>query len=771
MTRRVRGAGGGRRFGMGRRVLAVAALALTSMAGLATTASGSGQPGTGDEPEPSEHGGPNVVLAGVAGLAWEDVTRDDMPTLYEMAGTDAVAALTARTIRSRTCAVDGWLTVSSGRRSTDLIDSDGDGTADRYCRPAPTPVRDDDGGAMVPGWQTYVEEQKNHAYNPTLGLVGDRLGERGMCATAAGPGAALALADTTGRVASYGPNPAEVDTAVMSECPVTVVDLGAMPAPAPAASDEQERQNALEQRRQVAGGIDDLLASLREELPENTALLVIGVSDSGPTAIPLHNDPSRIAGSALRVAVASGPTPDGGEYGPRWLTSASTRWSGIVQITDVASTLLEYAGFEEPTQGSVGRPWRTAGAHPAEASETIADLLSTNTAAQIYRTQSGPFFQFLGIIQLVVFGIALAMVMLRPASRPAVLRSVHVAALAIASFPVASYLANLAPWAHSDRPALYLWSIIVAISVALTTVAVTGPWRRRIYGPAGFLGAVTAGVMAIDVTTGSNLQQLSLLGLSPVVAGRFYGLGNIPFAIFIAACLVAAAALAQLMLDRGVSRRTAGAVTAVIGMVATIVTGAPQAGADVGGILAAIPGFAVLVIGVLGTRLTIIKLFGAGVAALAVFLLIAWLDWLRPAGSRTHFGGFFDDLTSGEALTVIWRKMGASFGTLNRLPYYAWTVPIAYAAILWLTSRSGAAGVRAALARWPIMNFLIWSGLMAGAAGFAANDSGIIIPALLLTTGIPLVVSAIVAARREADQGTPVEEPSTPELRAGATKP
>jgi hypothetical protein len=751
MTRRMRGARSDRRSRRGRRVLAAAALALTTLGGLASTANASDQPATDDPPGVSDHGGPNVVLAGVAGLAWEDVTPEDMPTLHEMAGTDAVAALTARTIRSRTCSVDGWLTVSSGRRSTDLIDSDGDGTADRYCRPAPTPVRDDDGGATVPGWQTYVEEQESHAYNPTLGLVGDRLAERGICATAVGPGAALALADTSGQVASYGPNPAEVDHAVMSECPVTVVDLGAMPPPARAGSDEGEREVALEQRRQVASGIDDLLAAMRDELPENTALLVVGVSDSGPTAIPLHNDPSRIASSALRVAVASGPTPDGGEYGPRWLTSASTRWSGIVQITDVASTLLDYAGFDEPTQGSVGRPWRTAGTHPADAAETVAHLLSTNTAAQIYRTQSGPFFQFLGIVQVVAFGLALAVIVLRPSARPALLRAVYVGALAIASFPVASYLANLAPWARSDHPALYLWSIIVVISAALTTAAVTGPWRRRIYGPAGFLGAVTAGVMAVDVSTGSNLQQLSLLGLSPVVAGRFYGLGNIPFAIFIAACLVAAAALAQLMIDRGISRRTAGFVTAIIGLVATIVTGAPQAGADVGGILAAIPGFAVLVIGVLGTRLTILKLVGAGIAALAVFLLIAWLDWLRPAGARTHFGGFFDDLASGEALTVIWRKMGASFGTLSRLPYYAWTVPIAYAAILWLTSRSGAAGMKAAVARWPIMIYLVWSGLTAGAAGFAANDSGIIIPALLLTAGIPLVVSAIAAASRQAD--------------------
>ncbi|WP_129669706.1 hypothetical protein [Phytoactinopolyspora endophytica] len=704
-----------------------------------------------EEPEQNEGEQPSVVFAGVAGLAWEDVTEEDMPTLYELAGTDAAASLTARTIRSRTCAVDGWLTVGSGRRATDLIDSDGDGGADRYCRPSPSPVHDDQGGASVPGWEQYVEEQEDHAYSATPGLLGAQLNEHGMCATAVGPGAALALADESGEVGSFHPNAAEADRDLISECPVTVVDLGALPPPAPAGSDETARQAALDQRRQVARGIDDLIERLLEELPEETALLVAGISDSGPTAIPLHNDPSRVASSALRVAVAHGPAADGTEYGHRWLTSGSTQWSGIVQLTDVASTLLDYAGLEEPTEGSVGRPWSTAGEHPASAADTVDELLSINTAAQIYRTQSAPFFQILGAAQLVFFGGALLMLRRRPAARAPVLKAVHFGAIAVASFPVASFLANAFPWARFDRPAVALWSIITVLTVTIATFALTGPWRRHAYGPAGVAGGITAAVMAFDVSTGSNLQQLSLLGLSPVVAGRFYGLGNIPFAIFIVACLVAAGALAQWLIGRGSSRRVAGASTVVIGLAATVVVGSPQAGADVGGILAAIPAFTVLAIGVFGVRLTITKLVGSSVAALGVFLAVAWLDWQRPPGSRSHFGSFFEDLVSGEAWTVVWRKFDASLGTLERLPYYAWTVPFAYALILWVTTRPASEGLRETIRQWPTMTYVAWSALMAGAAGFAANDSGIIIPALLLTAGIPLIVSAIAAANRDRD--------------------
>jgi hypothetical protein len=56
------------------------------------------------------------------------------------------------------------------------------------------------------------------------------------------------------------------------------------------------------------------------------------------------------------------------------------------------------------------------------------------------------------------------------------------------------------------------------------------------------------------------------------------------------------------------------------------------------------------------------------------------------------------------------------------------------------------------------MDYVVWAGLVAGAAGFAAKDSGIIIPGLLLTVGIPLMVSAVASARRDRDQRN--QEPS-----------
>jgi hypothetical protein len=708
-------------------------------------------PAAAETPAPttSPNATSRVVFLGIAGLSWPDITAEGTPALYEMAGSDAAGSLTVRTTRSRTCVVDGWLSVSSGRRATDVIDSDGDGQDDRFCRQPPEPAPAQEGpGAVVPGWDLLLEQQDENSYNAEIGLLGDRLAEAGVCATAVGPGAALALADSTGRVTAYHPVPGQFDGGLLGQCPITVVDLGGLPNPAPRGSDEATVQAALETRQQVAAGIDRLVAQIAEQLPPDTALMIAGLADGVATPVPLPEDPTPVPPAGLRAALASGPLADGGSFGPRWLTSSSTLWQGLVQVTDVAPTLLAYAGVDDPAQGSAGRPWRAAGEHPGSSAETVSELIGVDRAAAIYRDQSAPFFHVLGGVLILVFALAVVALRQQWTARPAILRVVQTVAVLAAAAPVATYLANITRWWRYDEPNTVLWTSIVLIAIALAVVALAGPWRRRAYGPPGVVAGVTATVLAADVASGSTLQQSSLLGLSPLVAGRFYGFGNIPFAIFVVASLVAAAALGQWLLDTGRSRRFAATAVAVVGMVAVVIDGAPQAGADVGGILAAIPGFAVLVLGTLGARVTVAKVVLAGVGAMVLFGLFAFLDWLRPAGSRTHFGSFFADVLSGDALTVIVRKAEASIGTLSIWPIYGWLVPLATVLILWLTRPDGEEAVTRTVAHWSVFRYLVWAALLTAAAGFAANDSGIIVPALLLTVGIPLGVAAVAGAQR-----------------------
>ncbi|GAB3899738.1 hypothetical protein GCM10027612_60160 [Microbispora bryophytorum subsp. camponoti] len=66
---------------------------------------------------PATAAGERVVLVGIPGLMWSDVTPADTPNLWRLAGDSAVGSLSVRAVRKDTCPYDAWLTVSAGVRS------------------------------------------------------------------------------------------------------------------------------------------------------------------------------------------------------------------------------------------------------------------------------------------------------------------------------------------------------------------------------------------------------------------------------------------------------------------------------------------------------------------------------------------------------------------------------------------------------------------------------------------------------------------------------
>src|SRR5699024_4533941 len=302
-----------------------------------------------------------------------------------------VASMTVRTVRSETCPVDGWLTLGAGSRATDA--ADGDGT----CREVPEPiVRPSENGdeatgqaeqrpegavdatLAIPDWNLLTDAQADFGYSSTPGLLGQRVQESGQCATAVGPGAGLTLANSAGTVPSYVPSHRGLTTQLLEACPLTVVDMGSVPTPAPDGSEPAIVEAAEERRDEAVRALDQRLAEIIELLPSNSGLFIAGIADSAPTGLPTEEDPDPVAPSGLRLAMAAGAKPDGAEFGPTWLSSASTRWAGLVQLIDLTSTLLQYAGVDDSAAGTVGRPWLEDSAHPSTAAETVDQLLGTD---------------------------------------------------------------------------------------------------------------------------------------------------------------------------------------------------------------------------------------------------------------------------------------------------------------------------------------------------------------------------------------------------------
>ncbi|WP_304453444.1 hypothetical protein [Nocardiopsis sp. YSL2] len=707
---------------------------------------------------PPEDSAP-TVLVGVPGLLWRDVTPENTPTLWDMAAGTAIGNVSIRTATSRTCPTDGWLTVSAGERALSLRESF------TVCEAVPEPVRDGS-GAVLEEHGAYAAPNRESVFQAPVGLLGQSVRDAGGTTLAVGPGAALGVADRSGRVDHYLGSVHDLTRDRLSGVTLAAVELPDLtrlypdpPHPADAEATEEAEANEPDPedvptwaREEALADLDGRLRSLVDLLPAGSSLMVVGVSmDTGP--------------SELTVA-ASGRVTDGDVTGtPGFLASDSTRRPGLVALTDTTPTLLARAGVS-PNEPVGGRVWHRT-ERPPTTEAAVQWLVDFNTAAVVVGGAIPGFFSGLVAFQLLIYAAAAYSLHRyakgRHVKRAVVLTVTRVVALAGASFPVASYLANLVPWWASPQPFPALLACVLTADALVVALAMAGPWRRTILGPMTVVAATTTVVLFVDLAFGANLQMNSPTGYSPIVAGRFYGIGNIAFATFATGMLMTVAGVSHELISRG-RRGVAVASTLVIGAASVVIIGWPGLGTDFGGVIALVPGLAVTTMMIAGVRVTPVRLGAAGLGAVTLITLLAWMDYLRPPRERSHFGEFTAQVLSGEAGPVVARKLGAMLGTLGN-----WQLTLlAAGALLFLFAvlnrptnwRIGA--LQRAYEDAPTLRAGLTGSLVTALVGFAANDSGIAIPAIALTVAVPLTLSACAWALQKGPENPPNNQ-KTPE--------
>jgi hypothetical protein len=701
-------------------------------------------PRTADHARP---GGP-VVLIGIPALQWSDLSPAASPILWRLATRGAIATLSVRTIGTRTCPMDGWLTVSAGARAAQPHVPCG--------QLPPDPVRNGD------GWTSTAVPNARQAnlrsnFRGAVGSLGDAVHHAGQQTAAIGAGAALAAADSHGNLDAYAPTPASFTG--WGRYRVTIVDLENIEAlylnngtthPG-AAVTPAARAAAVRQA-------DDQVGQILTAIPPGTNAIVAGVADH--STVP-----------QLRVVIGHGPAFTAGHL----LRSASTRRDGMTILPDVTATMLTTAGIAIPAQ-VVGIAWTPGRGHTTLTS-AVVDLASQDTAAQAIRRTITRFFAVFVICQLAVYAIA-ALSIRRPhrhdrrAQDPAqrrgrrMLATARILTLAGAAIPVSTYLVNLLPWWQASQPILALYGGIAVIDAVLVALALAGPWRRDIMIPGTLVAGVTAIVAGTDLFFGSQLQMNSLMGYSPLVGGRYYGLGNIAFATFATGTLFFAAGLAHLLLRSG-HRKAAVATVIILGATADLISGSPGLGAKFGGTIALIPGTAVTALIVAGRKVTPLRVLAFAALGVATIATICYLDYLRPRGQRTHLGRFAAQLADGEARPVITRKMLAMLHTVGNIPL---TLLVA-AGLLFLftvllrTRNTGP--LAAAYQHAPALRAGLTGTLVTSMSGFAVEDSGIAVPAIALTLAVPLTFTAVARTlQKPPEPATPVDSQMTSQAEA-----
>ncbi len=623
-------------------------------------------------------------------------------------------------------------------------------------------------------WGRYVTQAQEDDFDARLGLLGDALNSSHVRSAAVGAGAAVALADSDGQAshvwAGSHQDPAalaeDVGAALSTSPQLLAVDLGAIIDPA----DQHYRNTgavpalagsyALPRSEQVAA-VEARLAAVLAELPNNATVYFASLADSG-------------AKSRLQAFAATGPVPGGGDsgggdYGESLLGSSSTRQNGLAQTTDLLPTILSGLGVNVPP-AAVGSVVRPVALH-VDAAGRERKLLDIDQASTAVTPIVPVFFAGIVIAQVVLY-LAATLILRRrsrnssitqaAARRALLLRLLRRVAVVFACIPAATFLANLLPWWRADHPGLAATAASILFVVPMALVANLGPWKHTLLGPTGAVGAMTMFVLGADVVTGSHLMLSSLMGLQPVVAGRFYGFGNPAFSIFATGALLLAIALADVLVHHGHRALAAGAVGA-IGIAATIVDGTPGWGSDFGGPPAIIPGFVVLVLLVLGVRISVRRAASITVGTVIVIASIALLDWLRGPEDWTHLGRFVQTVIDGGAVSVIRRKAAANLGILFSNYLLSGLVPIAAAFVTFVLARPVSWGLKPLQLTYlhsPVLRLGLVAFGVIMLIGFLMNDSGVAIPAVAAILALPLLIAASVRALEQAENA-PAQRLST----------
>ena len=702
-----------------------------------------------------------VLVLSLPGTTWAALSRGVTPNLDALLVRAAVGSTSLRGIERETRPGAGYVTIGAGTAAAGVPRVEG--VADTV-----------EGRIVARARLKLAEDAERRHRGAEIGALGEALSEAGVARGVIGNGdtsrrpedramhhreAALALIDEDGVVPSglversllredSAPFGVSIDPRTALEAfrrtwnvPGRAVvlfeasDLARLHASA--AQDGGPVEPALLDRTLRAA--DELIGRVLGEVDfDRDAVLVTAPSDPGD-------------GIHLTVAAMRAP---GGR--PGLLGSATTRRAGYVTLPDLGPTVLDLLGVDRPNSME-GRPYEV---HPRSwARPPVGRFVEADREARFRDRMLGPVAGTYVVIEILL-SLLVTYLLVRHPGRTGLRRPFDFVGLwLLAVVP----LTFLAPLLDLDSVGPYLALVVGGGAVlAAAAGALRGPVR-----PLALLLALLLGLHVGDVVTGSHLQLSTVFGYSPTVGGRFAGFGNLTFGQVAAGAVLLAGLTAYMVPGR---RGVRVAVSVLV--IALLADGMPFWGADVGGVLAAVPAFALVALGLSGRTVSRRRLVALAAVGVAVVCALGFLDLLRPAESRTHLGRLFEQIGSDGIrpfTDAVQRKIATNLSTI---PTSIWIplVPAVLGFYAWLAFGS-AFRLKEIRGRAPQMRPAFVGLLVAAALGLALNDSGVAIPAMMLGVLNPVLVRLALHTEELTAGGLPPGasgEPPRPEPESGA---
>lgn len=408
----------------------------------------------------------------------------------------------------------------------------------------------------------------------------------------------------------------------------------------------------------------------------------------------------------------------------------STKWPGMVNNMDIAPTILKFLSIKQPPQMS-GAPISSNGSD----SNPLISLLSAQKTAAININVRTPILTAYVVIIIAAIILSVLLLFLKDV-RAGAFKLAQALLLFLISVPPVLLLFSLTKYANP-------WILIIGAPVASLLLTIILMYIiKNAYQAMLFTFSATVAVIIADVATGSFLMRNSILGFSPTVGARFYGLGNEYMGVIIGAAILSLSLIKDLDVVK-LKKSPFVIIAALIFLAITFAIGFPGLGANVGGALAAAVGFTFSLFYLGGARFS----WKQPVIVLAALILVVSAIFLSDKifGFQTHAGKAGALIAQGgiaEAVQIFKRKIVANFRLVR---FTAWSnVLITILVIMPILFMKPAGAVKRLKEKMPN----VWAGvigvLFGSIAAFIFNDSGVVAAATCLLYATVIVLYAII---------------------------
>lgn len=493
----------------------------------------------------------------------------------------------------------------------------------------------------------------------------------------------------------------------------TVIDLGDTVRADYYQGDAFERQ-AIKLKAQAIHACASFIERAMVIAGQDTTFIIASLSPQGSNKFPLRGSLEQ-----MTPIIIHGPS-----YTSGGLVSGTTRRDGFVSIIDIAPTVLNILGSQK-IQSMPGSPMQTG---LTKVSPESLDSFN-QSAIGIKSTRRTALLAFI-YFQIALYALAALALAFRKILTKTTLTILETLIFTIMGFPLFSfYTTKLGTIANYGILATLL-TILISLAFAILLMLT----RKKALHPVISMSALTLAVLSLDALMGARSFGNTIFGYDLIRGARYFGIGNEAMSIFIACTLLLFGAILEKTWNRWMV--IAGAV---ICATIILIIGFPKIGANTGGTIAAVFAFAAMLLQAMKSKAKIRNTAIAVTAVVAVLGVFVAYDVTH--GSTTHMGKTINLIMTGgvqEIFIIIKRKLAVNFMILK---YSTWSyfllIALGLLAFLWFKP----VGVlRRSLVNHKGISASISAAIVGGVAGFIFNDSGILVPAIIMSYMIPTVV-------------------------------